>query len=233
MSGGRASSSRFVLLASMLSAAMSHSQQTPAPLPEVSLAAGPVTETVRPVSTQERTGVAPGSAASVTEGTDAVFTLNRTGATSEALAVMVRLSETGSMLSRRITAAGNYEYVTVTFGAGESSAVLRAPTDDDAVVEASSTVTAWLLPDVSTDYTVGGARLARVTVTDNDTATFTVIVAPAEIAEGGTAAIVVNVEGGVFAQNQPITLDFSGDAQASGYRVADTNNRPLTLHPIP
>ena len=36
------------------------------------------------------------------------------------------------------------------------------------------------------------------------------------------------LRGGVFAQNQPITLDFSGDAQASGYRVADTDNRPLT-----
>ena len=58
------------------------------------------------------------SVTSVTEGTDAVFTLERTGATSEALAVMVRLSETGSVLSSRITAAGDYEYLTVTFGVG-------------------------------------------------------------------------------------------------------------------
>ena len=220
--------SRVVVLTGMLGAGLSHAQEAPAPLPEVSLAASPVMETAGPVSTQERTGVASSSVTSVTEGTDAVFTLERTGATSEALAVMVRLSETGSMLSNRPTAAGNYEYLTVTFGVGESSVALRAPTDDDTVMEDPSTVTAWLLPDVSTDYTVGSARLARVTVTDNDTATFTVIVVPAEIAEGETAAIVVNVEGGVFAQNQPITLDFSGDAQASDYRVADTNNRPLT-----
>ena len=200
--------SRIFLLAGMLGAGLSHAQQAPAPLPEVSLAVGSVT--------------------SVTEGTEVVFTLERTGATSEALAVMVRLSETGSMLSRRRPAAGNYEYLTVTFGVGESSEVLRAPTDDDAVVEDPSTVTAWLLPDVSTDYTVGSARLARVTVTDNDAATFTVLAAPAEIAEGETAAIAVNVEGGVFAQNQPITLDFSGDSQAADYRVADNNNQPLT-----
>ena len=148
-----------VLLVCMLGAGLSHAQQAPAPLPEVSLAVGSVT--------------------SVTEGTEVVFTLERTGATSEALAVMVRLSETGSMLSRRRPAAGNYEYMIVTFGAGESSTTLRAPTNDDAVVEAPSTVTAWLLPDVSTDYRVGSARLARVTVTDDDTATFTVLAAPA------------------------------------------------------
>ena len=198
-------------------------------MPEVSLSVGPVTERTGAVSTLERTGVASSPVTSVIEGTDAVFTLERTGATSEALAVMVRLSESGSMLSSRPTAAGDYEYLTVTFGVGESSATLRAPTDDDAVVEAPSTVTAWLLPDVSTDYTVGSARLARLTVTDNDTATFTVFAAPAEIAEGETATIAVNVEGGVFAQNQPITLDFSGDGQAADYRVADTNNQPLTL----
>ena len=217
-----------VLLECLLGAGLSHAQEAPAPLPEVSLAAGPVTERTGAVSTLERTGVASSSVTSVTEGADAVFTLERTGATSEALAVMVRLSETGSMLASRLTAAGDYEYLTVTFGVGESSAVLRAPTDDDAVVEAPSTVTAWLLPDVSTDYTVGSARLARVTVTDNDTATFTVFAAPAEIAEGETAAIAVDVEGGVFAQNQSITLNFSGDGQAADYRVADNNNQPLT-----
>ena len=220
--------SRVFLLASMLGSGLSHAQEAPAPLPEVSLAAGPVTERTGAVSTLERTGVASSSVTSVTEGTDAVFTLERTGAASEALAVMVRLSETGSMLTSRLTTAGDYEYVTVTFGVGESSTVLRAPTDDDSVMEAPSTVTAWLVPDESTDYRVGSARLARVTVTDNDTATFTVFAAPAEIAEGGTATIAVDIEGGVFAQDQPITLDFSGDSQAADYRVADNNNRSLT-----
>ena len=84
-----------VLLECMLGAGLSHAQQAPAPLPEVSLAAGPVTERTGAVS--ERTGVASSSVTSVIGGTDAVFTLERTGATSEALAVMVRLSETGSV----------------------------------------------------------------------------------------------------------------------------------------
>ena len=73
--------------------------------------------------------------APVAEGTAATFTLTRTGPTAGALTVAVSVTESGAMLAANPPAS-------VTFGANESSATLTAATEDDAVVEGASTVTA-------------------------------------------------------------------------------------------
>ena len=89
-------------------------------------------------------------------------------------------------------------------------------TDDDAVVEAASVVTAEVV--AGNDYAVAsGAASAEVTAEDNDEASFTVSAAPDEIAEGESSAVTVAIVNGVtFARDQTITLDFAGSTATKG-----------------
>ena len=89
-------------------------------------------------------------------------------------------------------------------------------TDDDAVVEAASVVTAAVV--AGNDYAVAsGAASAEVTAEDNDEASFTVSAAPDEIAEGESSAVTVAIVNGVtFARDQTITLDFAGSTATKG-----------------
>ena len=96
----------------------------------------------------------------VTEGTPAVFTLTRTGATAVALTVAVDVVESGSMLDGAAAA-------TVTFGVSERTTTLSVATEDDEVVDTTSRVTATIAP--ASGYGVAAhAGSARVYVTDND-----------------------------------------------------------------
>ena len=151
-------------------------------LPEISIAAG---------------------ASPVAEGTAAAFTLTRTGPTAEALTVAVSVTESGAMLAANPPAS-------VTFGTGESSATLTVATDDDAVVEAASTVTAAIASGAGYSA-ASGAGSAQVSVEDNDAATFTVSFDAEAIAEGQAATLTVAIANGVtFAEDQTIALDFAG-----------------------
>ena len=104
-------------------------------------------------------------AAYVEEGTDAVFTLRRTGDAEEALTVPVSVVEDGAALGAPVPESA-------TFAAGSSQASFRVATDDDDAVEADRTVTAtlaagdaWLVAE--------GAESASLTVLDNDAAAVT------------------------------------------------------------
>ena len=150
----------------------------------------------------------------VAEGTAATFTLTRTGVAAEQLTVAVSVTESGEML-----ASG--PPVSVTFEANASSAELSVATEDDAVVEAASELTAAVAD--GRGYAVPAARgTAQATVEDNDVAEFTVTADPAEIAEGETSTLTVAIANGVsFAQDQAIALDFAGStAQATDYTVS-------------
>ena len=153
-------------------------------------------------------------AATVTEGTDATFTLTRTEPVGEALTVAVELTETGSMLGADPPAS-------VAFGAGDDTATLTVATDDDAVVEDASTVTATVA-DGAGYGVASGAASAQATVADNDAATFELSVAPEEIDEGGSAAVTVAIANGVtFAEEQSIALEFGGTAtKGTDYTVS-------------
>ena len=111
-------------------------------LPEVTIAADPDT---------------------VTEGMDAVFTLSRTGSTAAALTgVTVEVSQTEDVL-----AAPESEWPSsVTFAANASVATLTLATKDDDTDTGDGTVTVTL--PAGTDYEVGMANAATVTVSDND-----------------------------------------------------------------
>ena len=145
----------------------------------------------------------------VAEGAAATFILTRTGPTGEALTVAVSVTEGGAMLAANPPAS-------VIFGTGEISATLTAATEDDAVVEEASAVTAAIAS--SEGYTAAAdAGSAQVSVEDNDAATFEVSFEPEAIAEGQAATLTVEIANGVtFAEDQAIALDFAGGTAAKG-----------------
>ena len=160
-----------------------------AALPEISMAAG---------------------TSPVTEGTAAAFTLTRTGATTAALTIAVSVTESGAMLAANPPAS-------VTFGVGESSTTLTVATDDDAVVEGASAVTAAVASGEGY-AAAAGAGSASVSVEDNDAATFTVTAAPEAIAEGESTTLTVAIANGVtFAEDQALALHRSGTASPADY----------------
>ncbi len=99
------------------------------------------------------------AAGSVEEGEDVQFNLARSGNLDAGLSVTVRVNETGSFLAATPPA-------TVTFGSGESVAVLRIATVDDSRDEADGSVEAVL--GESDEYNIGDPGRAVVAVTDND-----------------------------------------------------------------
>ena len=160
-------------------------------------------------------------ASPVSEGTAATFTLTRSGETAEALTVTVSVTETEALLAANSPS-------TVTFAAGESSATLTVSTDDDAVVERASVVTAEVAEGEG--YTVAAeAGSAEVTVEDNDEAQFAVSVDPEEIAEGEAATVTVAITNGVtFAEDQTIALGFA-ESTATKDEDYTVSSESLTL----
>ena len=157
----------------------------------------------------------------VTEGQDVVFTLTRTGITTDALTVNVSVSETGSMVDGAPPA-------TVTFQADVATATLTVATHDDSVVEASSTITASIA--AGNGYSLDAeATSASSAVYDNDTAMFSVSASPEEIDEGETSTVTVAVSNAVtFAADQTITLAF-GDGTATKGTDFTVSAETLTL----
>ena len=130
----------------------------------------------------------------VTEGTDAAFTLSRTGATTAALTVTVTVSETGSVLKDASAVPSS-----VTFDVGAATATLALATNDDDTDNDNGTVTVTLGTD--TGYTVGDPGAAMVTVSDNDVPVDFVLAVPATVAEdAGTATVTVTA---TTAENAP------------------------------
>ena len=152
----------------------------------------------------------------VTEGEGAVFRLTRTGVTTVGLTANVSVTESGSMARRSMPS-------TVSFAPDSVSATLRVATDDDRVIEESSTFTARVTDGDA--YTVATeAASATVTVADNDAATFSVAASPARIEEGHLSTFAVSVtNGATFAADQTIALSFAGStaSQETDFTVSD------------
>ena len=122
-------------------------------------ATAPVTSTL-PVIT-----IAPGTTP-VTEGTDATFTLSRTGATTTALTVSVNVSATGGDM----VASTSEGAKTVSFEVGRSSATLSVPTVDDQRDEPDSVVTSVISAETGdpATYLPGLPKSATVIVSDDE-----------------------------------------------------------------
>ena len=100
----------------------------------------------------------------VTEGTDAVFRLARTGDTAARLRLRLSISETGDMVQD----SREGEDLPASIPAGGASTNLFVPTVDDSAHEADSVVTVTLVANAA--YELGTDSTADVTVEDNDNA---------------------------------------------------------------
>ena len=132
----------------------------------------------------------------VAEGTDAAFTLSRTGATTAALAVAVAVavSETGAVLDDAASSPSS-----VTFDVGSDEATLALATNDDDTDDDDGTVTVTL--GAGAVYTVGDPGAATVAVSDNDVPVDFVLAVPATVAEdAGPATVTVTA---TTAENAP------------------------------
>ncbi len=101
----------------------------------------------------------------VTEGTDAVFRLARTGDTAAKLQLFFSISETGDMCRG---SSCNGAAASASIPAGDASTNLIVKTDDDGDHETDSVVTVTLAANAA--YELGTDTTADVTVEDNDNA---------------------------------------------------------------
>ena len=150
----------------------------------------------------------------VAEGATVSFTINLNRAAPTALSVAVSVADAGGVLA---VAAPR----SVAFATSNNSKTITLPTRDDNAIKTASTVTVSLA--TGSGYTLGTATSASVSVTDNDTAVWTVSAQPTEIAEGGSSTITLAVANGkTFAANQTVSLAVSGTASGSDYSLSAT-----------
>ncbi|MYD66282.1 MAG: hypothetical protein F4X26_09955 [Chloroflexi bacterium] len=102
-----------------------------------------------------------GPSASVAEDGTMVFTLTRTGATTAALTVNVRVTETGAMLPSSLP-------TTVTFAAGSATATVSLNLPGDELDEPDSVITVTV--QAGTGYNLGTPSTATGTAIDDDDA---------------------------------------------------------------
>ena len=187
---------------------------------EVTAADGTTTRTYTVAVTRAATPVATIAARTspVTEGTAVTFTVHLDTAATTALAVALGVTETGAALSGTPPAA-------VAFAVGETSRTATVATADDDLIEGASTVTATL--SVGEGYTLGATTSADVTVTDDDTPSWTVTASPSLIEEGGGATLTVSTGNGTtFPAEVAITLGVSGTVSEADYALSASS---LTL----
>ena len=150
----------------------------------------------------------------VAEGATVSFTISLNRAAPTALSVAVSVADAGGVLSGAAPRS-------VAFATGDNSKAITLPTRDDNAIKTATTVTVSLA--TGSGYTLGTATSASVSVTDNDTAVWTVSVQPTEIAEGGSSTITLAVANGkTFTANQTVSLAVSGTASGSDYSLSDT-----------
>ncbi|MDE2639850.1 MAG: aryl-sulfate sulfotransferase, partial [Chloroflexota bacterium] len=146
----------------------------------------------------------------VAEGSEAAFSLERTGATTASLTVSVRVVATDVSLSAAAPTS-------VTFDAGSASAALSLPTRDDTVVrDGGGQVTAYLLGSSSNPptYLTTPENRATVAVTENDAPDFSVTASAEDLTEGQSLVLTVDTGGVTFPDAQTIELRLAGSATA-------------------
>ena len=143
----------------------------------------------------------------VSEEEPAKFKVTRTGPATEKLTVKLRW--TWSDRTKDLIQP-------LALPAGRSTGNPRTQRPDDDVVSEDRTVT--LTVEDGAGYRVSGsARSAEVVVEDNDEAEFALSLEPAQMAEGESATIRVEVTNDVtFEDGQTIALDFAGSTATKG-----------------
>ena len=171
-----------------LEAAATPQAETPAAVPELSLAAGPA----------------------VDEGGSATFTVHADPAPAAELTVAFTVAQSGEYLDAPGPASR-----TVTLAAGAASATLAIATADDGADEADGSVSVTL--DAGTGYALAaGKAAAKVAVRDDDTPVVSVA-AGAGVTEGDPATFTVTATPAPAAPlTVALTVTQSGDFAASG-----------------
>ena len=153
---------------------------------------------------------------SVIEGQEATVTASTGGVTFD--------SDQTVMLQLGGDATGTDDYTiapaSITIALGETSGTAIITTEDDALVEVDETITIA----ASHDGEAIGTR--NVTITDNDTADFSLTADTATITEQGasSATVTVSTGGATFATVQTISLDLDGSAtEGTDYTIAPAN----------
>ena len=158
-------------------------------------------------------------AASVAEGSPAAYTLTRTGDAAQALTVALAVTETGAVALGALPTGA-------VIAAGASTAALTVATDDDSVIEADGTVRVALAAGDGYEVSAS-AGVAEVSVTDDDTAAWSVAASADTLQEGGSATLTVSLTNGTtFADEQSVALTVSGTATADDYVLSPAS---LTL----
>ena len=206
-----------------VTATASHSAATVSiePGPEVALAEGANQVTVRVTAedgttkktytvTVTRASLPVVSIAAVEErllGPIGEFMLSRTGPAAEPLEVQVLFTSSRSQAARPVTAR---------FRAGQASVTRRVQGGDNRLVEDDITMT-WTLQE-GEGYTLSAEQAsASLVLEESEIPEFALSVAPAEIAEGESATVTVEITNGVrFAEDQTITLEVAGGTADSG-----------------
>ena len=152
--------------------------------------------------------------APVSEGGAATFTVTLSRAAVNPLSVALTFTETGTMLPPVLPAS-------VTLEEGDESVSLSVATLDDLIAESDSAVSATL--GAGAGYTVGEPSSATATVLDNDSGLFEVLFDQVELDEGDVAKLTVEITNGVvYADDQTLTLSFTGTASASDHSLPPT-----------
>ena len=143
---------------------------------------------------------------SIAEGSDAVFTLTRTGETDEALTVGLTVAETGAMLS-------DSPPTSATFTTGEAESELRVATVGDDADEDDSTLTLTLTSGETYRLGTNNQMASSVTVLDDD----------AETLPGGTVAVAGTV---VWTADMTVT-DYGNGSIGAGTADLLANQRSI------
>ena len=180
---------------------------TPVPDPEVTIAAG----------------------SDVTEGGDAVFTVQASPAPTSDLEVALAIADDDVS---DFLADGDEGSKTVTIAAGSETATYTLATTDDDLEEADGSVSATL--EAGTGYRVGSPSTATVAVEDDDATSATAAslsVSPSEIMEADgdmTITVTATLDGNVRTEATELTISVDpGTAQADDF--AEVEDFPLTI----
>ena len=145
----------------------------------------------------------------MTEGEAAVFTLTRSGVTSDALTVNVSVSQSGDALGSPIPP--------VAFAPNRATAELAVPTVDDAVDEVNAVVTATLAPGTGYNVVDGLGDRATVTVADNDLPEVS-ITSAGGVTEG-EAAVFTLTRSGVTSDALTVNVSVTQSGNTLGSRI--------------
>ena len=163
----------------------------------------------------------------ITEGGDAVFTVNASPAPTSSLTVSLTVADDGTS---NFLAQSDEGTQTVTIAGGQSSATLTLTTEDDSTDEADGSVSATVAG--GTGYTVGSPSTGTVTVSDNDpTPSTTPVISIADgtgITEGGDAVFTVSASPAPAA-NLTVSLTVADDGTSDFLAPSDEGTRTVTI----